>query len=115
MSIVGICKIHNTPNVTQEVERGKWVPICPKCEQRRKAALAEAFWSVGVSDASTDPFNPRSLPTSVMSAIVSAYRCPNCLGDLDAGMECKSCEYWAQPWIDRERAKNDRIRDNREG
>lgn len=47
MSIAGDCTKHNIPNVMQDVGRGKWVPVCPKCEHERKAALAEAFWSVG--------------------------------------------------------------------
>ena len=59
--------------------------------------------------------NPRGLPLNVISVLVSADRCPNCLGELDTGWECNSCGYDAKPWIEASKAKNDRAHDAREG
>jgi hypothetical protein len=58
--------------------------------------------------------NPRGLPDRLVSIIVSADRCPMCLGDLDTAWECKECGYDAKPWIKQSTAKNDRAWDNRE-
>lgn len=59
--------------------------------------------------------NPRSLPPHIVSALVSADRCPNCLGELDTGWECNSCGYDGKPWIESSRAKNEQAHDSREG
>lgn len=59
--------------------------------------------------------NPRGLPNYLVSAIISADRCPMCLEDLVSGWECNECGYDAKPWIMQSKAKHDRAWDNREG
>lgn len=59
--------------------------------------------------------NPKSLPIHIMSALISADRCPNCLGDLDTGYECNTCGFDAAPWLKASTAINDAAHDRREG
>lgn len=59
--------------------------------------------------------NPKSLPRHIVSALVSANRCANCLGHLDTGWECNSCGMDWKPWMDASKATYDRAFDNREG
>lgn len=58
--------------------------------------------------------NPKSLPIHIMSALISADRCPNCLGELDTGYECNSCGFDAAPWLKASTAINDATFDRRE-
>ena len=37
------CPKHNTPYKRVELERGKTVDVCPKCEEETMQAIKEAF------------------------------------------------------------------------
>jgi hypothetical protein len=59
--------------------------------------------------------NPRGLSDHLVSILITEYRCPMCLGNLDTGYECNDCGYDAMPWINTSRARNNAAHDNREG
>lgn len=61
------CPKHDCEHEKQDVGRGKWVPVCPKCDQERKAALAKAFWSVGVPE--TDEPVKVALPVPLLGEL----------------------------------------------
>lgn len=58
--------------------------------------------------------NPRKLPIRLVSLLVSADRCAQCLGELDTGWECNDCGYDWKPWMNASTAINDEMRDRRE-
>jgi hypothetical protein len=59
--------------------------------------------------------NPKGLPPTCISVLVSNARCAACLGYLDTAWKCNECEYDWKPWIEARRNENDMARDNREG
>ncbi len=41
--------------------------------------------------------NPRQLSDAAVKILISEDHCPMCLGELDTGWECNSCNYDALP------------------
>lgn len=41
--IAGICKKHDAPNEMRDVGRGKWVPVCPICEEECRRLIEAVF------------------------------------------------------------------------
>jgi hypothetical protein len=44
--------------------------------------------------------NPRNLSDAAIRILIEQDKCPMCLGNLDTGWECNSCEYDAKPLAD---------------
>ena len=70
--------------------------------------------SLRIEDAKAEVPNPRGLPDRLVSVIITAGRCPMCLGFLDT-WKCVDCTYDAEPWFKQSKAKHDRAWDRREG
>jgi hypothetical protein len=102
-------------------EYGNWWPKDHPC-----SADSPIGFNIEVLSARLKPPQmPHDLPDHVVSVIVSAHRCPMCLGHIEPtyllypgvyeSLKCRECGYDAKPWIDASRARHEAAHDAREG
>jgi hypothetical protein len=62
-----------------------------------------------------DQFRVNGLPRHIVSALVTEFRCPICLGHLGAYVfECMQCGWDAAQWVESSKADHERAHDRRE-